>query len=137
MDKYQKVAMHGLIKKDGKYLVLHRSSVNDYMPGFWDISGGTVEFGEDHNKALIREVFEETGLKIKPGRPLYIYSFMSNPERHQFQIVNECEYLGGEIKLNPEEHDEFLWVTKNEMGKLKKIAFLDSLYDEVFRPWRN
>ena len=131
MDKYQKVAMHGLIKKDGKYLVLHRSSVKDYMPGLWDIPGGTVEFGEDHNEALAREVLEETVLKIKPIKPIYIYSFISNHERHQFQIVYECEYLGEVVKLNPEEHDEFKWVSVDEIGKLKKIAFLENLYKDV------
>lgn len=131
MDKYQKVAMHALIKKGTKYLVLHRSAVNDHKPNEWDIPGGTVEFGESHNKALIREVFEETHLKVKAVKPVYIYSYMSGSERHQFQIVNECKYLSGEIKLNPEEHDDFKWATVSEMAKLKKIAFLHYFYKEV------
>lgn len=129
-DKYTKVAMHALIKKEGKYLVLHRSKANNYKPNEWDIPGGTVEFGEDHNKALIREVFEETGLKVKPIKVLYIYSYLSGPVRHQFQIVNESKYLKGEVKLNPEEHDDFKWLTKEEMEKIKKIAFLKNFYKD-------
>jgi 8-oxo-dGTP diphosphatase len=131
VEGYQKVATHALIKKDGKYLVLHRSPVNDYKPNEWDTPGGSVEFGEDHTKALIREVLEETGLKVKVLKPLFVHSFMSSPERHQFQIIFECEYVAGEVRLNPEEHDRFLWATYDEIGKLERIGFLDSLYKNV------
>jgi len=84
-------------------------------------------------KALEREVLEETTLKVKVIKPLYVYSFMSSSERHQFQIIFECEYLDGEVKLNSEEHDEYLWVSTDEMGDLNKIAFLDSFYNEVLK----
>ena len=131
MDRYQKVAVHALIKDGDKYLVLHRSSENDYMSGKWDTPGGSVEFGENPIEGLKREVFEETGLKVKVGMPLYVYSFMSNPQRHQFQIIFDCELWEGKIKLNPEEHDSFLWVTLDEMKNLEKIAFLNSYYESV------
>lgn len=131
MEQYQKVAAHALIKDGDNYLVLHRSPENDYMSGKWDIPGGSVEFGENPVEGLEREVFEETGLKVRIGKPLYVYSFLSNPQRHQFQIIFECEFVEGEVKLNPEEHDKFLWVTLDEMGILERIAFLDSYYQSV------
>jgi hypothetical protein len=56
---------------------------------------------------------------------------MSGRERHQFQFVYECEYVNGEIMLNPEEHDEFKWVKVEELGKYKMIAFLQDLYKEI------
>ncbi len=128
--KVQKIAAHGLIKRNSKYLVTRRSLVNDYKPGEWDVPGGTIGFGEDPIKALEREIFEESGLKVKIKRPLYIYSYMSNPKHHQFQIVYECKYLKGDVKLNPKEHDKYLWATVPEIAKLPKIAFLKGLYND-------
>lgn len=127
MNKYTKVAAHGLIKKDGKYLVTRRAKVNDYMPGLWDIPGGTIEFAEETVDALKREISEETGLKIKPGKIILAYGYLSDETRHQFQLVYECEYLSGEVKLNPEEHDEFRWIKTQDFSKIKKIAFLKEL----------
>jgi len=129
--QYFKVAAHGLIKKDGKYLVTHRASVNDYMPNFWDVPGGTVEFDEKAVDALVREITEESGLKVNVGKIIFSFDYLSNPERHQFQLVYECDYISGEIKLNPEEHDEYKWATVEEMKDLPKIAFLDALYQEI------
>jgi 8-oxo-dGTP diphosphatase len=131
---YQKNAVHGLIKNGNKYLITRRSKVNDWKPGEWDIAGGTVEFGELNPKeALAREILEETGLVVKIGNLIHLYSSMSGPLRHQFQFVYECDYQGGDIKLDPEEHEEFRWVSVEEMGKLNLIAFLRSLYDEFLK----
>lgn len=42
--------------------------------GIWDIPGGLMELGESLEEAGIREVYEETGLKIKNLNFLAIYS---------------------------------------------------------------
>lgn len=130
-EQHQKVAVHALIKRDGKYLLTRRSQLNDYKPGEWDIPGGSVEFSEDPQKALEREVDEESKLKVKIGKPVHIYSHVSNLNRHQFQIIYECEYLSGEVKLNPEEHDQAAWSTWEEMAQLPLIAFMQSFIDKT------
>lgn len=131
MEKYFKIASHGLIKKDGKFLVTRRALVNDYMPEFWDVPGGTIEFGEETIDALKREIKEETNLEVTPGKILLAYGYQSGDNRHQFQLVFACDYLSGEVKLNPEEHDEFKWVSLEEMVNLKKIKFLEVLCEEL------
>jgi len=130
MQKIQKIAAHGFIKKGNKYLITRRSLVNDYKPGEWDIPGGTIEFGENPEEALKREFLEETNLKIDIIKPLYVCS-QTQELRHQIWIVYECKYKSGKVKLNPEEHDEFVWVTIPEMKKLNKIAFLDNFYKNI------
>ncbi len=42
-----------------KYLVLH------YPAGHWDFPKGAIERGETEEQAATREIFEESGLKIK------------------------------------------------------------------------
>lgn len=48
-----------LVSKDGQVLLMRKSS------GLVDLPGGKVEEGEDLYRALEREIFEETGLRIK------------------------------------------------------------------------
>jgi len=131
MNNYTVVAAHALIEKDGKFLVLHRSRIDGYMPGFWDIPGGTIEFGEDIINALIREINEETGLKVEVGKIISAYGYKSGEDRHQFQLTYECKYISGEIELEECSHDEYRWVTIGEMDSLKKIAFLEDLYKNI------
>src|SRR5579872_5769858 len=52
------------IKKGDKYLVLRRSKDKKYAPGVVHPVGGKVELGEDPFSAAIREVDEETGVKV-------------------------------------------------------------------------
>jgi len=124
-------ASHGLIKKDNKYLITLRASDKNYMANFWDIPGGTIEFSEKIYDALNREIKEETGLTVKIGDFLYCYDYISEtiPGRHQFQMVFNCEYLSGEVILNPKEHQEYRWVTLEEMAGLPKIVFLEKLVE--------
>ncbi|HTX61499.1 MAG TPA: NUDIX domain-containing protein, partial [Methanobacterium sp.] len=59
------LAVRALITDDdGKILILKRSVDSKTNPGKWELPGGKVDQGEPFDKALIREVYEETGLKI-------------------------------------------------------------------------
>ena len=119
------LAGHALIKKSGKYLVTRRSSRNDYMPLKWDIPGGTIESGERVEEGLEREVMEEAGIRIRIERVLYIYTNLSQlPERQTFQSVYLCSYVQGDVRTDPEEHDQFAWLDKEEMKQIDTIAFL-------------
>ena len=59
-----------LVVRDGAVLLTHhvRPGVYDY----WSPPGGGVNIGEDIETAARREAFEETGLRIEPGRLLYV-----------------------------------------------------------------
>lgn len=120
-------AAHGLIKKGDKYLVTLRAADKNFMPNLWDLPGGTIEFAEHPVEALIREIDEETKTKVQVGNLIFVYDFMSGEKRHQFQMVYKCDYLSGEVILSPREHQEFRWVTLEEMESLPKIAFLEEL----------
>ena len=51
---------------DGRLLLVRR--VNEPGRGRWSVPGGRVEPGEDDHAAVVRELFEETGLTVRPGR---------------------------------------------------------------------
>jgi 8-oxo-dGTP diphosphatase len=51
---------------DGRLLLIQRG--HDPHRGSWSLPGGRVEAGESPEQAIVREVREETGLDVVPGR---------------------------------------------------------------------
>jgi len=64
MDKQELIGGVAVIEKDGKHL-LTRQSFNKPDGGLWRYPGGKFEPGESPEEGILREVKEETGLKIK------------------------------------------------------------------------
>lgn len=130
------VGIHALIRNGDRFLVLHRTKTKTYMPDKWDIPGGSMEMGETLEDAVVREVLEETGLKVKPGRILYAFSnFTELPNRQTLQIVIASETELGSVLLNPAEHSEYRWVTVEEASGLPLINFLESFLASGIEIW--
>lgn len=126
IDQQFKLAAHAWIQKDNTFLVVRRSITDNFMPGFWDTPGGSLDFGEDPIKAVIRESKEEAGLDVKVGELLYCHNQVYKNVHHWFALVYQCEIIGNsDIALNPNEHDEYRWVTLEELKNLPKIDFLN------------
>ena len=65
-DNNMKLATLCYVMKDDKTLMLYRNKKeNDYHEGKWNGLGGKFEAGETPEECAIREVFEESGLKVK------------------------------------------------------------------------
>lgn len=68
----------------------------------WVLAGGGIDEDETPEQAVIREVFEETGLKTKIIRKVAEYSY-SNSKRKSYLFL--CEALSGELTTGPETKD--------------------------------
>ena len=53
----------GIIRNDSKDVFIAKRQKNQFMSDFWELPGGKVESNEDHDDALKRELFEETGIQ--------------------------------------------------------------------------
>jgi ADP-ribose pyrophosphatase YjhB (NUDIX family) len=55
-----------VVDERGRLLLVRRG--HDPGAGLWSIPGGRIEPGETDAEALVRELREETGLTVRPGR---------------------------------------------------------------------
>ncbi|MCW1297015.1 MAG: NUDIX domain-containing protein [Candidatus Parvarchaeota archaeon] len=113
------LALKAVIFKGRRILILRRSSTEDVFKEEWDIPGGKIKFGEEPEKALQREIKEETGIKVKIIRPVRIWTFFKENRKTQvIGITLLCRYSGGKIKLS-KEHDDYKWIKPEDIGKYK------------------
>lgn len=73
LPRRQRVAAYALILRAGQVL-LARISPRVSRREMWTLPGGGIEFGEPPADAVVREVFEETGLHCELGEPLWVGS---------------------------------------------------------------
>lgn len=66
--------------------------------GEWAIPGGKLRWGETLQQGAEREIFEECGVTIRAGHPIYIFEHISQAEGLPFHYVVidlEAKYLSG------------------------------------------
>lgn len=126
------VATKAFIMHNGKVLLLKESSkYNDGSNvGKFDVVGGRVEPGQRFDENLLREVKEETGLKIKIGNPFFVSEWRPIVKNEQWQIIGiffECFSDSAEVKLS-EDHSEFIWINPKEFKNYKIIEGLTPVF---------
>ncbi|MBC6951653.1 NUDIX domain-containing protein [candidate division KSB1 bacterium] len=100
----------------------------------WCLPGGAMEAGESVVEACSREVFEETGLRVRVGR---LISVFSNPHRrveypdgervHVVALTFEAERLDGELQLSGETQ-AFGYFSLDE---IRALPLLDSHLERI------
>lgn len=107
------------IEKDGKYLMLHRNKKkNDLNEGKWIGVGGKFEPGETAEECLLREVYEETGVKLTSYRYRGIIYFISDVWEDEAMYLYTADAYEGEISFDCDE-GELAWVDKDKILDLR------------------
>ena len=102
-----------VVRKDDRFLVLVKPD------GTFDLPGGRVEIGETNERALHREIEEETGLKVKIQKPVAEWPFLKRPNLLIKGITFACNYLEGKVRLCSE-HRHYFWAG---IGKIDHLKF--------------
>lgn len=99
----------------------------------WEIVKGGIYFGETLKKATLREIAEETGVKVKIIKLIPKIFWAERPWRNgKIKIrarVFICEYLSGKIKLGEPEHIGYKWMTIEEAKKKIWLKGGDEIFD--------
>lgn len=108
------VAVKAIIVNRGRILIIKRSDRDDTGAGTWETAGGKIEFGEELESALLREVKEETGIDITVEKLLYATTFKTNPARQVVVLTYLCRTQQEDVTLS-NEHSAYLWASKSQL----------------------
>ncbi len=98
----------------GCYLLIRRSAASQNNAGKWDFPGGKLDPGEPFDRALIREIAEETGLTVLLETVLGAGE-SELPDRKVAYLFLQARVLAGELRLSAE-HDAFCWLSPTELA---------------------
>jgi 8-oxo-dGTP pyrophosphatase MutT (NUDIX family) len=103
--------------------------------GQWCLPGGRMESGESVAEACEREVWEETGLRVRVTRLVGVYShpdqlvvYLDGNKAHIVALHFEAEVTGGVLGLS-NETTEFGYFTIEE---LERLEFLGRHKERIF-----
>jgi 8-oxo-dGTP diphosphatase len=110
------VGVGGVVVRDGRVLLARRGKEPLY--GRWTVPGGTVELGETLEEAVVREMEEETGLRVEPVEVLTVFDRIEREgERvtYHYVIVDyRCRWRSGEPRAASDALD-VAWASAEEL----------------------
>ncbi len=87
----------GLIINDKGQVLIDKRLSSQNMGGMWEFPGGKNEKGESIEFTIVRELYEELGVKIKLGKKLIEFDHSYTHQKLKF-VVYLCKILNGEPK---------------------------------------
>jgi 8-oxo-dGTP diphosphatase len=129
MDESNKtvVAVKGLVLNgEGEILIVQRAPDDEVGAGTWEFPGGKIDFGEDLEGALMREIKEETNIDAAVGRILYAISFNTQTSRQVVLLTYLCRTDSKKVALSGE-HSAFHWVKAERLREFLPDEILSDL----------
>ncbi len=111
-------------KNTGEYLAIKRAESVEI--GCWEFPGGRVGPGETIEKAMGREIKEETGLKVDIERFVgwgqgFGIKSTDGGAYDRFVMFFECKLIKGKLKLDHETADH-KWAALEELMQFKPLS---------------
>ncbi len=124
----------GIVRDARGWLLLQRRSDN----GLWSVPGGSLDPGEQPAQACVREVYEETGLVVRPAQVLSVetHPMTTYPNGDVAQAVVtvfDCVVVGGELGCLDGESLELRFFAPDS---LPESAFVARFLPQVFESGR-
>lgn len=114
---------------EGRLLIIRRGRPPG--KGLWSLPGGKVEPGESDAEAVVRELSEETGLRVEPGRLIGSVE-RPGPDGVTYDIHDyAATVIGGALRAG-DDASEARWTSP---AQLRRLPTTDGLI-EALTGWR-
>ena len=111
-----------VVRPDGLILAIKRAD-----DGRWVPPGGVLELDESPQDGVVREIYEETGIKVHPIRLTGVYK---NMRLGVVSLAFRCEVIGGEIHTSSES-TRVEWISVSDavtsMPEARAVRVTDAL----------
>jgi len=116
----------------GRLLLLKRREDKAFA-GCWGVPTGKMEPGENRIAAIVREIHEETGIRVSGDHLEYVRDYyvihgeMSFTYALYFRSFDEFP----KVVINPVEHCEYSWWPSDRVSDLPLVSDLEECLDDV------
>jgi len=111
-----------VVRNDAGEILLGRRSDD----GSWDLPAGAVEPGEQPADAVLREVFEETGVVAEIDRIGGVASeyveYVNGDVCQYLTVWFSCRAVGGEARVNDDESTEVGWFAPDTLPVVSALT---------------
>ncbi len=100
-----------------KVFLPKRADTKKFLPGKYEIPGGHIDYAEDIQAGLIREVKEELGVEVQLGDPFAVFTYTNEVKgSHSIEVVYFAKLLSepASITIDQDDHSTFGWFTEAE-----------------------
>ncbi len=100
-------------KNKEKILISKRSKNKKYFPNKWEVLGGNLDFGENFEDCIRREIKEEINCSI--AKIKHLHSRAMYLDNKMYVTISYIGYINGIPEHNKNEISEIKWISKNEI----------------------
>ncbi len=124
----------GIVLHEGAVLLIERWRTDDSGKKlhYFSVPGGKIESGETPEVAVVRELFEETSLLIRPIKLIAKQSFNDDSSNMYYL----CEYLSGDPKLHASSPEHQSAKNRSRPRWVGEVELSDLKLNEVYEPVR-
>jgi ADP-ribose pyrophosphatase YjhB (NUDIX family) len=113
-------AASAIVTNEAGDILLHRRTDNE----LWALPGGVMELGESIADTAVREVYEETGLRVIPRHvvavysdPKHVFAYSDGEVRQEFSVCIACDIVSGKLTIS-DESKELKFVPTGDISSL-------------------
>ena len=125
--------VHATFEGKTKVFFPKRADTKKFLPGRYELPGGHIDFGEDIEAGLRREIKEELGMDVSVGDAFAAFTYTNEIKgSHSIEVIYFAQFTNplDAIQLNPEDHSSYAWLGEDELSVIEESKGSD---DPEFR----
>lgn len=136
MDELKKSVVTGILvsNSEGKLLLVKKPDGVGPYKGTYLTPGGGVNIGEPADEAALRELYEETSVKVRNLKRVFFDDDVTENwqgiPRHYIMLMYTADYVSGDLRPTEGDDDNLEvinWFAKDELGALPLSPPLEEL----------
>lgn len=110
--------IHQRIDGVEKVFLPKRAETKRFLPGVYELPGGHIDFGEEMEAGLAREIQEEFGMEVRIGDPFAAFTYVNDVKvSHSIEVVYFAQFIDllDNLRLHPADHSTYGWFAEHEL----------------------